>query len=110
TFNFTYVGGATTNEPDYSATGTGSLTVISGGSTASLADVTAFNLELQVTTTGTSEFTGPGTDPITYDLASLTSFTASFGTNDTLTALSLGTSPGGNLAISPGHVAGGDFG
>jgi hypothetical protein len=71
--------------------------------------VTAFNLKLLIKTTGTTATSGPGTDAITYDLNSLTSFAATFGTSDTLATLSLGTSAGNNLNFPFDHVDGGEF-
>jgi hypothetical protein len=110
TYDFTYVGTGSTNEPDYSAQGSGSFTVLTGGGgMLSLADVTAFNLLLDVTTTGSTAYSGPGTDPITYDLAGLVGFAATIGAGGTLSSLSLGTGAGANGNYYDSHVDGGRF-
>ena len=103
TYDFTYSGTPGPGEPTESATGHGSFTVSDIGGTAALADVTAFSLLLEVSTTGGYE--GAGTDAITFDPASLTSFAATFGSGGTLSSLSLAAGPGGDLAVPPGHVS-----
>ncbi len=101
TYDFTYVGTATSLEPNYSAHGTGSVTLRTGEGTASLADVTGFSLSLSVTNSGT-DF--PGTDIIAFDPSpsSLTSLTATFGPGNTLATLSFATKVGDD--IGQGHV------
>ncbi|MDR3660903.1 MAG: Hint domain-containing protein, partial [Mycobacterium sp.] len=90
--DFTYTGGATAADPTYSATGTGSITVMDNGGTATLADVSGFNLTLDAHTT--SGPNGAGTDVVTYHLTDLLNFAGSFDSHGALTGLTLGTYAG----------------
>jgi Hint domain len=105
TFDFTYVGGGTTLQPDYSASGTGYFTVRTGvGSSLTLADVTAFSLNLAVTNP-TSGALSAGTDTIQYVLGNLANFSATLGAGGTLSTLSFstGTSTGSDISFQE-HV------
>ncbi len=73
--------------------------MLTGGGTASLAEVTGFSLSLSVTNSG-SDF--PGTDTIVYDPSSLISLAAAFGPGNTLATLSFATNTGDDLG--QGHV------
>jgi hypothetical protein len=93
-FDFTYVATTGSSEPDSSTSGSGSFTVTTGDGTADLGSVTAFTLDLSVSTTdGVGGLAG--TDQLTYDLGNLVSFAATFSNTDTLTSLSLVGNYGG---------------
>jgi hypothetical protein len=85
--NFSYSGRGGPDNAGLVATGTGSFSFADGLSTVGLADLTTFAFAL--------DETAPNTPPntVTFDLAHLTSFSASVGPGPTLTGLALATGP-----------------